>query len=75
MVVSSLSGLNIDNSDVILAGPKVGGSPTTFRLILPAVIRRYDGSREFRFYLLRSFQKEYGSQSVTAWIQASRDAP
>ena len=70
VVTSSLCGLNIDNSEIIVAGYAEEHAPATYRLILPVVTKYFDNSRKFTLYLVQHFPKEYGSENVTMLLKA-----
>jgi hypothetical protein len=66
VVTSSLQGINVDNSQVILSHDE----SRSYRLILTTATRYFDDSQEFNVYFVEALQREeYGDKNTTLLLK------
>ena len=66
VVTSSLQGINVDNSQVILSHDE----SRSYRVILTSATRYFDDSQEFNLYFVEALQREeYGDRSTTLLLK------
>jgi hypothetical protein len=66
VVTSSLRGMNIDNSQIILSSDET----STYRLVLSSATKFFDNSREFNLFFVESLNRqEYGDRSTTLLLK------
>jgi hypothetical protein len=66
VVTSSLQGLNVDNSQIILSEDE----SRSYRLILTTATRYFDDSVEFNLYFVEALQRgEYGNKDTTLLLK------
>ncbi len=66
VITSSLAGINVDNSQVILSADE----STTYRIVLTTATKYWNDIREFNLYFVETLQKEeYGDKSTTLMLK------
>jgi hypothetical protein len=66
VVMSSLRGMNIDNSQIILSSDE----SSTYRLILSSATKFFDNSREFNLFFVEALNRqEYGDRNTTLLLK------